>query len=226
MASTITIQNVVDWARTFTRLVPIVGVGGFSNEPALSIANQVIQEILAPPFNWKWNRVEAAAFDTVDKTQDYTRTITDFGWLESCVLEDKDSTQTPKPTREIEVVQMLPKESVVENPVKVAVVSETASNINVRFWPVPGTYLWTAYLIYQAKPPLKTALADTWSPIPDELSYVYKQGFLAWALKHADDARASQEYRIFQDMIRKALRGKDAEQQHEALFPDRPILIG
>lgn len=226
MASTITLQAVVDWSRTFTKLIPIVGVGGFTNEPALTIANNVMQEILAAPFNWKFNRVSLASFITIDKTQDYTRTVADVGWLESCVLEEEASTATLKPTHEIEVVQMLPKESLLDNPSKVAAISETSTTVDFRFWQVPSTTVWRAYITYQAKAPLKTALTNTWTPIPDELAYVYRQGFLAMALMHADDVRAPIEYQKFQLMIQKALGQKDLELQHESWFPDRAIMIG
>jgi len=99
LASTLTLQAVVNWSRTFTKLVPIVGVGGFANEPALSICNDVLSEILMGgldpktgrpfgPFPWKWNRKSITSFPTVDKQQDYALNYTDVGYLESCVLED------------------------------------------------------------------------------------------------------------------------------------------
>ena len=152
--------------------------------------------------------------------------MVNVAWLESCVLEDKANTSTPKPTREIEVVQSLPKESILGNPTKVALLSEGASTMTFRFWPVPSSVVWTAYVVYQAKAPIKTALTNTWAPFPDELAYVYRQGFLAMALMHADDIRATQEYQKFQLMIVKALGQKDAELQHEGWFPDRPLMIG
>lgn len=36
--STISLNDVVSWARTQSRLIPLIGVGGVANEPALSIA--------------------------------------------------------------------------------------------------------------------------------------------------------------------------------------------
>lgn len=117
MASTISLQSVIDWSRTYTKLIPIVGVGGFSEEPALTICNNVFQVMFARPFNWKFNRVELADFDTTDNTQDYAKDVTNVAWLESCQLEEKASTATVKPIRTIEVVQDLDLTHIRHNPV-------------------------------------------------------------------------------------------------------------
>ena len=229
MATTKTLQATVDWARTFTKLVPIVGIGGFSNEPALTICNSVIQEILSPPHKWKFNRAELTSFITIDGTQDYAETVTDMSWLESCVVEDEANTATSpdlKPTREIEAVQDLPKESLKDNPEKICLLSEATTTTTLRFWKVPSTTVWRAYVVYQKKPVIKTALTNNWSPVPDDLAWVYQQGFLAMAYKMADDARAETEYRKFLRDIGRAAAKDDAELQHEGFFPGRPIMIG
>src|SRR5690242_16020428 len=69
--SNITIQQVVSWARTNTKLVPLTGVGGIQDEPSLTYANNVIQQMFAPSFNWKFNRNEMTMFVTVPFKQDY-----------------------------------------------------------------------------------------------------------------------------------------------------------
>jgi hypothetical protein len=51
--------------------MPIADVGGFSNEPALSLANQTVQELLAQPYDWKFNSVTAALLVTQIFRQDY-----------------------------------------------------------------------------------------------------------------------------------------------------------
>lgn len=55
MPSTVSLQSVVNLCRTHVELMPIADVGGFSNEPALSLANDTLQELLAQPYNWKFN---------------------------------------------------------------------------------------------------------------------------------------------------------------------------
>jgi len=229
MASTITVQDVVDWARTLPKLTPIIGAAGFSDQPAVTIANNVMQEMLAPPFNWKWNRKEAASFDTVDGSQDYTASITDLGWLESAQIEDKANTSTPKPIYDIEVVQNLSKDFLKGIPQNLSwqpAADGSTSTIRFRLWPVPSSVVYTVYPIYQKKAPLITSLSSTWAPIPDELGYVIRQGFLAHALLHADDARANAEYMKFRDLLGKALAENDVEPQHEAFFPERSLMLG
>jgi hypothetical protein len=69
--STLTLQSVVNLASTHVDLLPLAGVGGYSNEPALSLANDVVQELLAAPLDWKFNRRELAMFVTTRGRQDY-----------------------------------------------------------------------------------------------------------------------------------------------------------
>src|SRR4051812_13064567 len=70
--STITGQNVIDYARANTKLIPLVNVGGLNaNEPGLSFINEVMQEILAAPFNWKFNRKEMTMLVLQQFKQDY-----------------------------------------------------------------------------------------------------------------------------------------------------------
>ena len=71
MASTLTLQNVVDFARANTRLIPIVGVGGLGQEPALSICNDTLQEVLSSPYAWRFNRASIPPFTTFNYQQDY-----------------------------------------------------------------------------------------------------------------------------------------------------------
>jgi hypothetical protein len=225
--STITLQSVVDYARTFTKLVPIVGVGGFSNEPALTICNDVIQDILSFPYNWKWNRSSAPSFNTVDKQQDYSAAISDFGWLENATIEFTASTDTPKPRADIEVVRNLPRMSTIGDPLKLCMAEDDGTTVVWRVSPVPGSAIWTVYPIYQRRAPIKTALTDTWAPIPDELAFVYRQGFLAHAYKHLGEMQVAQfEYQKFERQIRKALGLKDAEQTNEGFYPEVPIMLG
>jgi hypothetical protein len=229
MANTHTLQEVAQWAMTFTKLLPIIGVGGNPEEPALSICNNVIQEMLSEPYNWKFNSKEAPPFltDTTANTQDYQNSITDCGWLENCVRVDITSTQQPKPTSNIEVVRNLQLVSDVSVPLKIAFVRETDTGSTFRLWPIPHqSKQWQIRPVYQKKAPLKIGLQETWSPIPDEMAFVYRQGFLAMAYQHADDPRAIQEYAKFQAMMKKALGLKDAEANSEGFTPDWGLFLG
>ena len=229
MASTITLQDVVSWAMTFTKMVPIIGVGGFGEEPALSICNTVIAEMLQSPYNWKWNSSPFTTFttDTAANTQDYLQPLTDCAWIEGCTRIDTLSTQQPQPTVEMNVVRSLQPSSDVGTPEKISFQYETDAGVTFRLWPIPNLARpWTIAPVYQRKAITKPTLEETWGPIPDELAYVYRQGFLAMAYKHADDPRADKEYEKFQQLIRKAMGFGDMEADAEGFVPDWGLFLG
>lgn len=66
-----TIQSIINFATTHIELLPITGVAGFTNEPALSLANDTLAELIANPMAWKFNRVEMPLFVTTPFQQDY-----------------------------------------------------------------------------------------------------------------------------------------------------------
>src|SRR6266704_3532163 len=68
---TVKLQAVVNLASTHADLIPLAGVGGHSNEPALSICNDAVQELLTAPMDWKFNRVEMDMLVTCQNKQDY-----------------------------------------------------------------------------------------------------------------------------------------------------------
>lgn len=71
MPSTVTIQNVINICSQYTELIPIVGIGGFTNEPALTIANETMSELLGEKFPWRCNRIEMPSMFTMRNRQDY-----------------------------------------------------------------------------------------------------------------------------------------------------------
>ena len=71
MPSTITLQSVVDFNRTRTRMVQLVNVGGIPNQPALDICNDVLQTLLSSPNNWKFNKGPIPPWTTIQNQQDY-----------------------------------------------------------------------------------------------------------------------------------------------------------
>jgi len=106
--SSVTLQELVDDARSNAELAPAVPVGGYSDAPALSIANDVMQNMLAggpmgQPFNWKWNRMLEQPFFINSWQQDYfIAGQVSLGWLESCTAVNFSTTQYPKPVRPVE----------------------------------------------------------------------------------------------------------------------------
>lgn len=325
MPSTVTLQKVVDLARTHVELLPVAGVGGFTDEPALSLCNSVLQELLANPLDWKFNRAEMPMLCTAPNKQDYlfagatvfslsstqqgwaadltsnngltqsagvvtvktlenhnfaigdvvylnnfqlangsasvynatlvqngssstwtggvTITgvaaksftfagvtsetsgalgITDFGWLAGGTRIGISTNSAIFPTRHIEAVRDQQPYGYSATPEKVNVVQDLETGVlKIRFIPVPGTTIWGVNLVYQKKAPLITALLNAvWTPFPDELSYVYRQGFLAMAYRYVNSPRADVEYQKFQSAIMKALGADDRETSDRHLYPD------
>jgi hypothetical protein len=301
MTSTITIQTVVDYCRIFPVLTSVLGnaVAGYGGStPVLTIANEVISEILQPPFAWKWNRAVAPSFIVNGLQQDYSTSVTDLAWLENSTRLDINSPTTPKPIRGVEVVRELLPTNTQSTPSQLSWVynsqaicgtwtgnttylngigmnscpmqlftqiRDTNGNIQVvtgfgttgssqptwattpgqtttdgtvtwtcidpngitfRVSPLPpqnGT-VWQIQPYYQKKPKLITSISQTWSSIPDELAYVYRQGFLAKAFKAADDNRYLKEYEVFQLMIQKALGSSDRECEEFGVYPSDGLM--
>jgi hypothetical protein len=67
----ITLQQIVNQAQTHVELAPLANVAGYNDEPALSLCNDVIQELLSTGYTWKFNRVECPPFFTQRGKQDY-----------------------------------------------------------------------------------------------------------------------------------------------------------
>jgi hypothetical protein len=71
MACTTTLQQVVNLTSTHADLMPLSGVAGYNNEPALSLCNDTLQELLSHPHDWKFNRRDWLSFVTAQCQQDY-----------------------------------------------------------------------------------------------------------------------------------------------------------
>lgn len=128
--STYTIAKVVQYAKTFPDLAPVVqsATGGGSLEPALTIANDVMTEMCAQNFNWKWNSFQIgsgigtgvgtgiaggglgnAGPLTNSFQQDYAIPgLISLGWLEYGYLLDINNTAFPQPIWPLEMVKWLP----------------------------------------------------------------------------------------------------------------------
>src|SRR5208337_674188 len=107
--SSITLQSIVDTARAMPDLSPQLSVGGMSQQPALSIANHVVMDMVSPTMNWKWNRMLSPVFYTNSLQQDYAIPgQVNLGWIESAYLIDINNTASPKPVWPMEAVRELP----------------------------------------------------------------------------------------------------------------------
>lgn len=192
MASTLTLQDSINWVQPYVRYKPLVDS---NNQPAFDNANQILQTMLAPPFVWRWNRkIAPSTIPIVSGTQDYALPLSDFGFLEKAAV-----TPIGAKARELEIVNVMGVSNVQEMdvPNKIgAVLDDNNGNITFRILPVPdATY--TGNLVYQMKPVLFTSVSQTWAPIPDEYSIVFNKGFLYMAYEYFDDPRASMAKQAF-----------------------------
>lgn len=71
MAFTIKLQSVANFCSVHADLLPLSGVGGYTNEPFLSIVNDAISDLLIDPNDWKFNRNEMPMLVTCANKQDY-----------------------------------------------------------------------------------------------------------------------------------------------------------
>jgi hypothetical protein len=143
MATTLTLQSIVQSMRAYPEVVAVLGASGWSQEPTLTLANDTMQRMLAQGLNWKFNRAYVPPVLTVALQQDYLTQVSDLGWLESADRIDiNNSTNNgnlaPKPVFTMESVRDLGRTSYQANP------------FNVSFIPNSLAYLgqWQANTAY------------------------------------------------------------------------------
>lgn len=302
MASTIKISDIVTEIAVHPAVIPVLGTAPGAY-PALSIANDVLQRMLAQSLPWKFNRALAPLFLTVALQQDYIGpAVTDMAWLEQGWCIDINNTTTPKPVRSLETVRDIQQSWQQSVPFQVSWIptplaiygtwqantsyptglgvtqtptspiqqfidangnflyvstngisgnSQPLAAINApagttvndgtvvwkvadpnsyafRVTPLPATsgIVWEMHLVYQKKPPIKTKLTDTLSPLPDEYGYLFRQGFLAQCMIHAGVRGARDAYQEWEEMLITALRGADRERDQVTMYPSEGLLSG
>lgn len=305
-SSTITPQLLIDYVRTF-ETIPTVGLAGYSDEPALSFANDIIQKVMNPNNPWKWNSYVFAPFYTQPYQQDYPTSVSQntLGWLEDATMIGINNNSLPLPQPPIRCVARLlatsatgdPSEicwipnrkailgvwpganTLYQSPLTVAgtvsgpgsnpltAILDTNNNIqvvttygttgaSVPTWPGAsasagmvtndgtvkwtvqdpngvalrlnflatfGSYVWQINPVYQQKPPLITSLGQTFSPIPDDLGYLLKQGFLTYCYKHTDKKTFQVEFAQWLADIKEAMGASDREPQEFGIYPSEPV---
>lgn len=176
MASTVTLQNSVDFVKPFVGYLPVTA--GVGSEPAITCGNIIQQTILSAPFAWKWNR-NTTSFST--SAADHSVSLADFGYLES-------GTASATANVELLVRQHMPSPLLSGRPDAIAAqLDDNAGNITFRLSKIPdATY--TVTVDYQKKVSLFSNLSQTWA-IPDQYGYIYQRGFLAMYYLYAEDQR-------------------------------------
>ena len=119
-SSTTTLQSVVDYVSSLGELMPVLPTGGFSVNTALTMATDVMLDLISQRFNHKWNRMKIPPWYTNSWQQDYAQLGSSFpapiGWLEKAYWIDINSTSLPKPLWEIECVRDLETTVIPGNP--------------------------------------------------------------------------------------------------------------
>lgn len=191
MSSTYTVTNALNWASLFIRSAPLTGVNSVANEPGLSICNWVKNLIMAPPFSWRWNRA-TTTFTTTAGTQDYTQSLSTFGWLEKASITDSNNNVI-----EIDIALDLGEDSNRQQPNRIAArIDNDAGSITFRLMPVPDqTY--TVTLTYQNQSSQITSTSSTFTPIPDYMQHVLYTGVLAKVYEYINDDRWMPTMQLF-----------------------------
>jgi hypothetical protein len=116
--STISVQNVFDRVAAKGIPIPLAQPSGYSTDLAISMANDVMCDLIAERFNWKWNRVIGAAFYTNSYQQDYPQIgLTDVGWGEDADRIDVNNTSFPKPLKQLTFRRQLSRAGIAWAPV-------------------------------------------------------------------------------------------------------------
>lgn len=190
MASTITVQDLVDFARTHVKLIPLQNIGGFQDEPALRLANKIKKRIINRAYNWEWNRASIPAFLTVENQFEYPHYMPDIGWLERGYAEYEDSGSVPKDTHPLIIKRDLQRPWFRGEPQMVGLDINVVRVPVIRVFPFPTNIEWRLYIDYQRKPTRiddMTCPSGSFAPIPDEMEDVLTQFFLAFAYQIAGD---------------------------------------
>lgn len=116
-SSTVKLQAIANYLASLGTLAPVMPTGGFSNLSVIANATDVMKDLLAKPFNWKWNSVNVPAFYTISWQNDYIQVnTTNIGWLESCEAIDINNTALPKPMYYPEVVRHIERDAWASSP--------------------------------------------------------------------------------------------------------------
>lgn len=107
--SSITLQLIADEASSIGEIAPALATSGYSDMPALSIANDVMTAMIlggpgGQPLNWKWNRFNVTPFCTNQYQQDYfVAGVVNLGWLENCFATNINQVTVSKQKGTLEV---------------------------------------------------------------------------------------------------------------------------
>ena len=137
--------STINWASSFIQYSPLTAGTGF--EPAASIASMIQNSILNSPMTWSWNRFEDSTQSTVIGQQDYTYSLSNFGFLEKASLTDMQGKIWE--IKDIYNTESLSKSAAQQRPSAIVILSYTpGSQVVIRLLGVPDQ-IYKINLIYQ-----------------------------------------------------------------------------
>lgn len=128
-----------------------------------------------------------------------------FGWIENASVQDPTSSKWIQIENKVDLAL----DAASSRPQFIAAELTGTLGITFRLMPVPDKAYPVAITLQQS-PSLITSLNQTWSPLPDDLGYVYNTGLLAWAFEFSDDGRAGQKRQEFVARLLGAAQGLSA----------------
>lgn len=189
------IQQSINFSQPFIEYFPLSF--GTNGEPAVSIANEIQNTVMNPPFTWGWNRNDntnaEVPLNLQQGVQDYVVDLTDFGFLEKVSLTDPSNGQVWEILNVFNTLSLGlsdPTANKQGRPQSVCVYSVIyGTSVKLRFTGVPDK-AYGVTLIYQKLPVPITSVNSNWG-IPDQYIDIYNNLFLGEALANMDDARAN-----------------------------------
>jgi len=215
MASTIELSRTIALAQQFIRLSPLTFTSNTANDPAFSNADWVMQTILAPPFAWRWNRTTASpqnpTFTTVIGQTDYKIALPNFGWMEKATCYDP---QNGYSAQELKIELITAGESLPNQPTRISAVADDGlGNITFRVFPAPDK-VYEIVVEHQNAAQLFETTSQTWTPIPDYLSFLFNQGFQAKSYEYMNDPRFGPAMQLFYTQLTDVAEGLSESQKN------------
>ncbi len=115
-----------------------------------------------------------------------------FGWIENVSVQDPVSAKWIQISNKVDLAL----DAAQSRPQNISAEIIGTLGVLFRLMPLPDKAYPVAITLQQSAQ-LITSLNATWSPIPDDLGYVYNTGLLAWIYEFADDPRSSPKRQEF-----------------------------
>jgi hypothetical protein len=190
-----TLNESIAWSGSMlTTFIPLTAQTG--SEPALTIANMVVSFMLNPPFCWPTNRAEDTSLTTAAGTQDYTLSITNFGFLETVTLTNSGKSFAVRDVYNSKALGISSEQTARPNAVSVKAIVPGTS-VSLRFLSAPDL-IYTGTTTYQKAAVLFTATAQDWFTqcnIPGNQIHIYNNLFLAECFQVNGDEQSAAMYR-------------------------------